>query len=142
MNERCRSLYRPNLFRESSIVLVWLALRNQMPNNYRTVVNHICYAPSLSITISNAILIEPSQFSRPFPLRKLLIAPLFARPQHRLKLFPFFLLPLHCKDLVLRHSEVIPFCGSARGSDCLLTFPTVLSVRPLSVVIPPNANGC
>ena len=97
---------------------------------------------SLSITGSNAPLIVFGQFSRPFPLRKLLIAPLFARPQHRLKLFPFFLLPLHCKDLVLRHSEPMPFCGSARGSVCLLTAPTVLSVRPLSVVLPPNASGC
>ena len=113
-----------------------------MPNNYRTVVNHICYPTSLSITPFNAPLIEFGQFSRPFPLRKLLIAPLFARPQHRLKLFPFFLLPLHCKDLVLRHSEPMPVCGSVCGSVCLLTAPTVLSVRPLSVVIPPNANGC
>ena len=113
-----------------------------MPINYRTVVNHICYPPSLSITILNAPLIEFGQFSRSFPLRKLLIAPLFARPQHRLKLFPFFLLPLHCKDLVLCHSELMPFCGSARGSDCLLTSPTVLSVRPLSVVLPPNAISC
>ena len=113
-----------------------------MPINYRTVVNHICYPTSLSITPLNAQLIEFGQFSRPFPLRKLLIAPLFARPQHRLKLFPFFLLPLHCKDLVLRHSEAMPFCGSARGSDCLLTVPNVLSVRPLSVVVPPNVYGC
>ena len=112
-----------------------------MPNNYRTVVNHICYPTSLSKTLINAP-IEFGQFSRPFPLRKLLIAPLFARPQHRLKLFPFFLLPLHCKDLVLRHSELMPFCGSARGSVCLLTAPTVLSVRPLSVVLPPNAIRC
>ena len=94
---------------------------------------------SLSITGSNAPLIVFGQFSRPFPLRKLFIASHFARPQHHLKLFPFFLLPLHCKDLILQYFEQMSFCGSARVNPCLLFQPTVLFVRPLSAVLPPNA---
>ena len=50
--------------------------------------------------------------------------------------------PLHCKDLVFLYSKTISFCGSARGSDCLSTAPTELSVCFFTIVWPPNSTCC